>query len=145
MVIDEHRKQNGNVDLIFRPFTSRSKSEDDTMYTERDGPDTTERKASDARGLAQQSNRVMSDDSSQDSSLGLSKSCEQQEQAPDQLYRVIEHYWAPWVLHVSVKVRAMWCVLYGLTFCAAIYGIWTIEMTPQRRKLGLQDGTDLME
>jgi|EP01046_Picozoa_sp_COSAG06_P012404 hypothetical protein len=87
----------------------------------------------------------MSIDTSQQSDPDSPQSAGPQAQTPDQLYLFIERYWAPCILHSSAVVRGIWALFYCVTFCIAMWGICTIQMTPQRKKLGLQGGTDLME
>lgn len=142
MVIDEHRKQQGNVDLIFRPFVSRGANGEEAVDTEGDHSSGKERDTC-ADDLATQSNTVMGVDTF--NSDPKSSTPSEQEQTPDQLYLFIERYWAPCILHASAQVRLMWFGFYVFTFCVAMYGIFTVQITPQRKKMGLQADTDLME
>eukprot|EP01052_Picozoa_sp_SAG31_P021042 SAG31_NODE_1608_length_7760_cov_3.045425_2_plen_924_part_00 len=155
MVLDERRKQHGHIDLIFRPFVSRAKTEEG------------ERPKS-GHTLATQSNRVMSDDSMQDpvqdaevndknvlsdaemdndvSRYTQSQTSESGDnKEPDKLYLFIENNWAPLILHPNVRVRGLIFFFYILTFCVAVYGVYTLRIKAHRQMLGLEEGTELME
>ena len=150
MVLDTQRQQTGGVDLIFRVFIKQESDlgSDDVATDEVKPPP--QQQTRDLQRSPKSENTAApkvatmmktSSGDNYDSRDTLNQNTDTAEPKPDQLYLLLDTYWAP----ALMDNKLIWMAVYTSTMAIALYGLWTFEVCPYRQLFGLEAGTDMME